>query len=267
MKAVILNDTSDTKHFGSIMSMRGMERELQIRDIEIIGKQYRHEQLNRELCDKADIIIVNGEGCLHHNNYRGLLNISREYPAVLINTVFEAMDPTAVDELRKFKLVAVRESASAQYMAVEHGFMPHVVPDCIFSCENQEDFYPREGPPVLPVFVSDSALRNGPDWAVRAKGPEFRKLLYLSETAVMGRFHGVCAAAMMNVPFSAWRTNTHKIDGIMRDMGVSEWLFNSYEAAKDNIMPCVPTSVDTYVCDAMDRIQWMFDKIANEDWT
>jgi hypothetical protein len=89
MKVVLLNDTSDNKHFGCIRVRKAYDKLFARYDVEVLGTQYRREAIDRKLCDKADLVIVNGEGCIHHNKYTELLDIGEQYPAALLNCVWQ----------------------------------------------------------------------------------------------------------------------------------------------------------------------------------
>ena len=78
----------------------------------------------------------------------------------------------------------------------------------------------------------------------------------------VGRFHGAVAAACLGIPFSTWPSNTHKIQGLMKDMGVSHHHYDNKKDAMANVPftldPCVP-----FFCDQAEAaIHEMFQEIA-----
>jgi hypothetical protein len=87
----------------------------------------------------------------------------------------------------------------------------------------------------------------------------------LSKDALLGRFHAICCAAMMRIPFVAWRANTWKNAGLMQDMDMSYKYRPEYEDAKaliDVIGPGYSIGVDLYVEDAHRKVNALFDRIA-----
>ena len=76
-----------------------------------------------KLLEKADLVIVNGEGSFHHNRRNDLAEVSKYFPSILINTVFEDNDV----DLSNFKFISARESISASNLGCP------VIPDIIFT--------------------------------------------------------------------------------------------------------------------------------------
>src|SRR5690606_19116592 len=79
----------------------------------------------------ADLIVVNGEGSLHHNRHPEMLEVAGKYPSVLVNSVFEANDDVA-HLLKNFLFISCRESLSAEYIR-SFGYDAVVNPDVTFS--------------------------------------------------------------------------------------------------------------------------------------
>ena len=57
---------------------------LKERGIELVGAQrirapWRSDS-NRRMLDRADLVLVNGEGSIHHNRFIDLLKVAEEYP-------------------------------------------------------------------------------------------------------------------------------------------------------------------------------------------
>ncbi len=111
--------------------------------------------------DKAQLIIVNGEGTIHHDRPAGrqLLRIghyakARGIPATLINTGWESNGPEFYDLLKEFTLIAARDSDSATQIR-QGGLLCSIVPD--LSLYGRSDLVPsmRSGG----VVFSDSVDR------------------------------------------------------------------------------------------------------------
>ncbi len=246
MKVVLLNDTSDNRHFGCELVGAAYRTLLEERDIELIGVQYRKLVLDRTLCDRADLVIVNGEGSIHDGGYSNLLEIGDEYPAVLLNCSIQNQH---LGNIRQFQIVTARESMSAEYIDSE------IIPDLIYT----HQFRATKG---SGSFLSDSSTRLSNTRTLHVRAPEFVQALLGSKTACLGRFHAIAIAAMANIPFSAYPANTWKNQGVMFDMGASENYFGTVEEAQDKIPTETLESIQTYVEDAPKKISGLFDRIA-----
>ena len=80
---------------------------------------------------------------------------------------------------------------------------------------------------------------------------------------VTGRFHGVCLAILLNVPFLAFPSNSHKIEGILNDCKSPELLiseFSDIEKKKDLAIKAVEKT-RAYGEGAHKRIGMFFDKV------
>lgn len=262
MKVVILNSTHMKQHFGCKIVTQAFETRLAERDVEIIGRYgKRSKTWDMRVLDKADLVIVNAEGSIHHGKNEHLLRVGFEYPAVLVNGSMQALTEDATVELAEFHFVTVREYMTRNYLAAEFGCMSKVVPDVIFTfAENME---PLDRTLAVGQFVSDSSNKDGPDFAPKIGDKDYLTMLALSETACLGRFHAICAAAIMGIPFTAWPANTWKNESIMADMGN----FRNYYLTYDNaVMADIYDNrlqVAEYVEQATKDVDALFDRIAN----
>jgi polysaccharide pyruvyl transferase WcaK-like protein len=80
-----------------------------------------------------------------------------------------------------------------------------------------------------------------------------------------GRFHGAILASMLKIPFTAYPSNTHKIIGMMEDMGLEDLYFRTREEALFN-MPLKFsdkqwTNLNKYTSDASVKIEESFNWI------
>jgi len=275
MKVAIYNDTSSSAHFGCQLVMAAYRELLEKRDIEIIASMPRYQKdtvypvswrsdESKRILDKADLVIVNGEGNIHHHKNTRMLKIAEVYPCILTNCVFQDISSFKSHLLQNFKHITVRESMSADYMMREHGYKPEVVPDLIFShtiprlpeCK-------RDG-----TFFSDRAIGfitcqddKGCYYTLPPDEPRFVEKMSAYKRACCGRFHAICIAAMLDMPFSAWASNTWKNEAIMADMGVPELYTDRQRASLDLIPDVCPESVASYVSNAKARINALFDRI------
>ncbi|GAF84656.1 unnamed protein product, partial [marine sediment metagenome] len=215
MKICILNNTEDY-HFGSKMVIKTLREQLELRGCELNGSIPRREswKQHREDLDKADLLVVNGEGTLHHGRKQELFEVADYYPTALINaTIDEYILP---DEAKQFEYVAMRESLSAEYWEDQFGWLPRVVPDLSLMQD-----VPRFEP-IIDVGLFDSVVNK--DWDNGWKSPHGGRFVEKAQKYrrwVTGRFHGACLAIILGKAFSAYRSNTRKIEGLMMDAGLA----------------------------------------------
>lgn len=123
-EVVILNDTRVDRHHGCTRVMSALENLVEYHRFSIKATAPAHVDWRSfpELVgaiDKAHLIVVNGEGTLHHSRPAGrwLLEAgsyarNRGIPAVLLNTLWQDNDQEWLDLLRAFSLVSVRDTLS-----------------------------------------------------------------------------------------------------------------------------------------------------------
>lgn len=260
MKVVLLNDTRDTGHFGCILTGMAYRELFDKHDIELLGTQFRKEPLDRKLCERADLVIVNGEGCIHDGNYGHLLDVGREFPSILTNAVFQNMPHDEYERLSTFKHVTVRESMSADYMSSLHGHTPEIVPDVVFSLRLRQSrvLHPRS------LFISDDSRRECTNYTRKAKDPDFDSELLGSRAAAVGRFHGICLCAMAGIPFTVWPANTHKNYGIMHDMNCVDRHYDTSLEAVSNftVDGAYVAAAQVYATHAVGTINDLYRRIA-----
>jgi len=137
---MLLNDTRVDQHLGCrtvIESIYRLAAENGI-DVTFASPAHRDWRTNDravQAFNDADLIIVNGEGTIHHDRPAGswLLaagKVARSLgkPAVLINTTWQDNSSQLVDLAKTFALVSVRESASASELR-EAGITTRIVSD------------------------------------------------------------------------------------------------------------------------------------------
>lgn len=242
LKAVLFNDTSNENHLGSTQVVNNI-RILCAKYNITLAASYHREDINEQnlglkrKLKSSDLVIINGEGTLHRSTpyARNFLEICRDKRSILINTVWEKMYIKDEKLLRNIILVSVRESLSyAQIIKTFDKRKVHIVPDLIF--------YTGLGFLKQKIGYSDSYmdyLRDGlrknrnyfpMDYA--GSNPDLEAYVtWMSglDLYVTGRFHGVCLAAMVNKPFLAFPTNSHKMEGLLKDMRCPELLIESFE--------------------------------------
>ncbi len=162
---VLINDTRADLHHGCWRVMRTLEAQLARVGLDVIARAPAHADWRKdpaigEAVSKAALVVVNGEGTIHHDRPAGeaLLAVgaaakSADVPAVLINASWDANGPAFAGALADFTLVSVREGRSvAQIQAA--GYAARVVPDL--------SLFEAVIPPAARVGVgfTDSVLRD-----------------------------------------------------------------------------------------------------------
>lgn len=136
--AVLLNDTRVDLHHGCTRVVAAIQTLLEENGIDLIASNAAHKDWSVDgtflaAMERAQLIIVNGEGTIHHNSVAGrwLLQVgafakTRGIPAVLVNCGWESNGPEMVAMLDDFALVSFRDHQSASIM---QGRPCRVVPD------------------------------------------------------------------------------------------------------------------------------------------
>jgi hypothetical protein len=254
MKTVTVNDTSDV-HFGCKLTMEVYREQLERVGIELIGTVKMQDKWNRHrpLLDKADLVIVNGEGSIHHGRRQDLVDIAFEYPCVLLNAVYEDNPPN--DNIFKFKLITARESESQ----AELPYDVKIVPDMVFASSTLRN-YRKWTKGTRVVGVTDSA--NGTPGFSLSRSPEkYLETLLRCGRVCAGRFHAIVSCAVLGIPFSAYDSNTHKNQGLMYDMAAEHLYSEKIGDAMQLIPGEFPASVGFYATTAVERIENLFDSL------
>ena len=152
LKALVLNDTRGTGHVGCLMVMQELLRACHVSGIEVsqsfkTGTRFLNKM--HYALTNCDLVIINGEGTMHHDQSAALLlaeaaeQVNRVgTPMVLINTVWQ-QNNILNQMLPLLSLTCARESFSAKSIA-KMGCNVRVVPDLVFNYNPCDIFnYPR----------------------------------------------------------------------------------------------------------------------------
>ena len=122
LRCFILNDTRAEKHHGCETVMRHLLRALAERHVEVLGTLAIGRELDdiqRVECNQADLIIINGEGTLHHGApyARYLLDCGvaakqRGQRVWLINSTWQDNPLEMLSQIAQFDGVWLRDQAS-----------------------------------------------------------------------------------------------------------------------------------------------------------
>ena len=275
-KAVLLNNTIGEKHVGCTLVINNLQKICEERGVTITKtytrKDLLHPGLKKEIdSSEVDLIIVNGEGTLHHSPQASssLLSIRSKKPKILVNAVWEKMYCCS-NFLNSFDFISVRESKSyAEICKSVDKSKVEVIPDLIF-------YDSKKLKTSYSVGYSDSVMTHVCDELV--KRTNFFPMLqsvhqpdpasYIAwmkslDLYVTGRFHGVCLAIILNVPFLAFPSNSHKIEGILDDCGCPELLISELSRVEEKRELAVKALERTrvYAEDAHKKIFQFYDKV------
>jgi hypothetical protein len=206
--------------------------------------------------DDYDVLIVNGEGSMHHDGPTFQKKMAALEKSVqsgrktfLVNSVWQANSNEHDPLLRRLDGIVVREQFSHDELKRKHGIIPMVRLDVSYWADIDEkapvrkDQKDRE---VVGDFYSEEFTNF-----VRYTGGPFKRYSYIGmgkiswsslvkelRTAslfVTGRHHGVFAACRARTPFVALKGNTHKIEGMVKISGLPIPVCNSPKELPDAI--------------------------------
>lgn len=271
-KIALINDTSIREsHFGCQLVGQTFREQFARTglDLKVTLSRDFHFDESEGLFDSVDLVVINGEGSIHHGNHRQLIDLAGRHPAVLMNCVYQE-NPQHPD-LEKFLFISARESASAAEINRSGGNCV-TVPDVLFASSFLRSF--QKGKPLEGFGETDNVVhqhkRIGP-WKFRRKfGFSTRARTpgaYLSKLSsyrglCVGRFHAAVAASVLEIPFSTWDSNTWKTRAMMADMGVPYLHFDSREEALAGVPEAFPVEIREFACQARMKVEDSFDRIA-----
>jgi len=298
MKQVLLiNDTSNECHIGSRTVIQNIRRLCKMNDMRVVASFTRHFISDgttpklKKVIDSADTIIINGEGSLHHHPRRNtkwfpkILNaIPRDKKIVLINSLWQEMEKLGKASteifLDKMNLIAVRETYSHRDLITLYPKKEKiiVVPDILFATELHDydigygDSVDREKRKTLKNtnnYLPLSYIEAGTYLDVKAINmpslAPYISWLKSLKLYVTGRFHGMCLASMVGVPFLVLPSNSHKIESTLYDMKCPELLIRTLDEVdqkKDIAIKAIPKA-HNYANQAKIKIKELFKRIGD----
>ncbi|WP_341211844.1 polysaccharide pyruvyl transferase family protein [uncultured Limimaricola sp.] len=168
LRAVILNDTSTRYHHGCSRVMRLLVAGLERHGLTITARSpARHDWAENAgflgAMRETDVIVINGEGTLHHGRPAGarLLAVAKHAarggtPLALVNALWQDNPDDWSTLLSRFDLIAARDSVSAETMAQATGHDVRWLPDLSLSAPADIAPASRHG-----VIIGDS-VKPGP---------------------------------------------------------------------------------------------------------
>ena len=141
-KVVVLNDTSGRQHHGCARVMRVLRDGLEGAGLRITATSPARHDWAKDFnfqahLAQADLIVINGEGTLHHARPAGeaLLRVvdelaARGTPIALVNALYQDNPPEWGGFLGRFSMIAARDTRSQNALAAVAPNVPlRVMPD------------------------------------------------------------------------------------------------------------------------------------------
>jgi hypothetical protein len=166
-KVVLMNHTDMLgHHFGCARVMRLIEDGLEARGCKIIGRidgklDWRSDASCLQLLSHCDLIVINGEGTLHHGRKKAgwlmettVHQATRGKEVALINALYQENPTDWAPLLQGFRHLYARDSRSAAAMSAQADRTVTWMGDLSTSAGSISEEYPRTG-----ILVSD-CVRN-----------------------------------------------------------------------------------------------------------
>lgn len=131
---LLLNDTDEEgTHFGCMRVMRTIREEFSQRGLTDlpsikVGTHWQRDPVLTAMIDAADVVVINGEGTLHHGKRRGkwLLEAGHRVKmrggrVALINALWQENPPSWADLACGFDILACRDGRSAKDLSTATG--------------------------------------------------------------------------------------------------------------------------------------------------
>lgn len=201
VKVVILNDTSIERHHGCTRVMRLLQEGLVRHGFTVSARSpvrhdWRRDAAIRAAMEDAALIVINGEGTLHHGksaaaDLLSVTDVAGDTPVALINTLYQDNPPDWSKWLNKMAYVSTRDSRSADQVEMCTGRRPFVVPDLSLSARvapqptidkiiygdsikeevarQLADLARSERAPLVPSVSAYKGMRNGDGFFARLR--------------------------------------------------------------------------------------------------
>lgn len=232
MKVLILNDTSNYHH-GCFKVMEYLIKEVASKHqiLASVRGNIDIAQWPVDAFDEAELILINGEGTMHHDRplaiqYLELLREAkrRGKKTALINTVWQSMTlDKELIEVLKDTYISVREVLSQQELQ-KSGIDADIHLDLSYFVDVPEIpqlQYPREY--VVGKFFSQSDYRPKGINSVDIFKQDWNTIVNIlrgTDWFITGRHHEMYAACKARCPFATLAGNTWKNQGLFLTAGV-----------------------------------------------
>jgi hypothetical protein len=237
MRLFLANDTSTAPHAGCRAVMRSLRAGLAgVPGLEVTGTHFvGTTEVDEDAFHRADALMINGEGTIHHSGHRALFLMAMIEEAkrqgkrvLLVNALFQQYECTSDDMLAGLALLTVREPRSAAF-ARRFGGQPQVLLD---SAADPAFLATGVARRLKDGLVIGGAHKDGllqrpfaglPGDRLRMGDASFEDIIATlrnAEIYLTGQHHGVYAAALAGCPFVATPSNSHKIESFIEWSGL-----------------------------------------------
>jgi hypothetical protein len=257
MKVVIYNDTENgfgRTHFGTQLVANAWRQLLPEYGMNLIGTVPLDDCIAREvdhdLLAQADLVIVNGEGSLHHGRRQDLVRIGELYPAALVNTVYDS-NPPARAYLKAFRYIAARESCSRDALAAE-GVEVDLVPDVALASRLLDTYSEKHWGRTQVLVDHFDGVVTLQDFSIVLPA------IAGAKSVATGSFHAALVAMAYGKKVTLWGSNSHKMEGLAQDAGLV------IHPSKELALAAEPMQFQTslYLMEAAGAIEAMMEKLA-----
>ena len=295
-----LNDTSLNLHLGCKTVVKNIKACCESNNLKIIFYDRNYGNLPNscknyhdyiDIIKKADILLFNGEGTLHDSRGVDMLEKCKlakdlNKKLVLFNTVWQN-NKDIEKYLEMFDIIAARESISAKEMQKITKKRIEIVPDMTFysdriikeektrqiiftdSVKNNitNELYEIAKKLNCPFYFFTSGLKS-----------KYVNQNYITEDIiaslspnsliVTGRFHMLTFALKYGIPAIAIPSNTHKMEGLLKDADLEEYLIKETDNFEEKIQEFLNKNHDLYYknseiysANAKEKIENLFKQI------
>lgn len=231
MTVFLANDTSDVPHAGCKAVMRSLHAAIAGAGLTVTGRHITGtRQIDAQAFDAADILLINGEGTIHHSGPRALflLQLIQRAKAAgkrvaLVNALFQQYDAPVDDILSGLALLTTREPRSSAF-ARRFGGQPVTLLD---SAADPAFLTKGKTRKLTTGRVIGGSHRHGlipdpfADYSgdrLTMRGTAYEDIvatLKAAEIYLTAQHHGAYAAALAGCPFIATPSNSHKIESFI----------------------------------------------------
>lgn len=237
MKVILLNDTS-SYHSGCSQV------------ISVLSKFYKPyafcktgQNITKELIEDSDLVVLNGEGTLHHdapnaNKFLGYIKFAQELnkKTHIVNTVWQSMDPNWKSTLEKCEVVEVREVLSKNAIPCANARV--CLDASIHTSKIVDTDVERKGVLVGGSFFGE-LLIDYPHEKIDIFKSNWYQLVNTcsrGQLVITGRHHEMYAAIMARTPVLVIQGNTWKNEGLFHTLNKTNLILEPSEKNINDIL-------------------------------
>jgi len=237
-KVYLLNDTS-REHVGSKAASYVIKSAIR-KNYRLYAKHFTNTPVDYDILKASNIVVINGEGTMHHDTSRSIILMTAIRRAIkmnkqvhLVNTVWQDMHRKWTRILNKVDSIVVREPRSKAALEDIGVNNVEIYPDiCVgLKAKKVKPQINFRGKVVVGDSVrkfndmplkDDRVFRRTPNYNIpRDNWAHFIAVLKTIGVYVTGRHHGIYACCAAKTPFVAFKSNTHKMEGLLEWAGSS----------------------------------------------